>query len=380
MQKQPLLSSDHYASEWQTLTDETLNKVEDVNALGIKYASLPDGPEREAVMLIIVRQFHSYLCKYLAMIVKGHVPPLKTPAGKDASTFLRTLIPKGTNDIGRLTLINVCRTLHLAFKQMTPDDIYDILVMCLIRAIKKYDPFYTDKVKKVCNAIDKRLSKKSRRGKQPEFSAEDISKQLDFDCLSCIRLLVRKEYLQSILGPKKKVIGYRRSKTWPPSSVFLNSGPVGFTYFLPMYFRYYLHEYISSVMSEIESKEHIFQLDYRGKVSSSEPSDFGDLSIPSADGAFTDSAGYKWSADISLMKLPLDVSPMTLEWVKETDDKLFRKLTQQERYLLYMIFVQEMKLGEIASILDCDSATVRKQLDQILVYLQARSKPRSRRS
>jgi hypothetical protein len=375
--KQAILSSDHYAGSWEVATEETLNKVEDMNALGIRYASLPDGEEREEVMLQIVRSFHSYLCKYLAMIVKGHLPPLKSSAGKEATTFLKTLIPKGTtSEAGRLVLMNVCRTLHLAFKQMTSDDIYDTLVLCLMRAVKKYDPFYTDKVKRVCNAIDKRFPNKSRASKRAEFTTDELSKQLGFDCVGCLRLLVRKEYLQSIVGPKKKVIGYRRAKAWPPPSTFLNSGPVGFTYFLPMYFRYYLHEYISGAMSEIESKEHVLQLDYRYSERDGMSRPAKDLATPHTGGDYVDRDGYTWAADIGLMNLPLDVSPMTLDWVKSTDDKLFRKLTQQERHLLYMIFVQELKLVEAASILGCEPATVRKQLDQILDYLQARSNPR----
>ncbi|MEO6801753.1 MAG: hypothetical protein ABI197_00760 [Granulicella sp.] len=37
---------------------------------------------------------------------------------------------------------------------------------------------------------------------------------------------------------------------------------MGFTYFLTKWFRYYLQAYIQTQMGQIESKEHIMQLDH----------------------------------------------------------------------------------------------------------------------
>jgi len=37
---------------------------------------------------------------------------------------------------------------------MTTDDIYDAMVMCFLRACRRYDPLYTDKVRQVCEVLD----------------------------------------------------------------------------------------------------------------------------------------------------------------------------------------------------------------------------------
>jgi hypothetical protein len=369
------LSSDHYATKWKMPTEENLNDRLTVNALGIKYARLKNGPEKEATLLEIIQCFHGYLIKYLNMIVRGHLPPLKSPAGRDAAHFLKTLVPKGASEHhGRLTLVNVCRTLHLAFKQQTTDDIYDTLVLCMMRAINKYDPYYTDKVQQICGVIDAKCARKRKTAlPRPEFTTDDITGQVGFNCTGALRMLVRKGFLASIAGPKKKVIGYKRAPGWPPPDSFFESGPVGFVYFLPMYFRYYLHEHISGAMGEIESKEHVLQLDHR-----SFPGDggqfAGELATPHAEGNFTDSDGSTWTADLTLVNLPMDVSEMTLEWVEKTNDKLFRRLTRKERHILYMVFVKEYRWVEIAAVQDCDPVTVKKQFEQIMAYLRGRAR------
>ena len=366
------LSSKHYASKWKIPAEGELNDRETVNKLAIAYATSPDGPEREEKCLAIVQCFHGYIMKYLNMIVRGHLPSLKTPAGKEASKMLSTLVPRGKKAT-RETLGQACRTLHLAFKQMSADDVYDTLVICIMRAIRKYDPYYTIKVKEVCELIDANYRKRGR-GAEPVIAEPDISRALGFDSLSYIRLLVRRGHLESVAGPKKKVVGYRRTKTWPPEPEFFESGPVGFVYFLPMYFRYYLHEFISSSMSAIEAKEGMLQLDHWNSADVDSGSGFGDRGTPHAEGNITDSHGSTWAADITLMTMSLDISTMSLEWVQETKDKLFRKLTVQERYLLYLIFVKEMKWVEIAAILDLDITTAKKMFEQVMIYLKARAK------
>jgi hypothetical protein len=367
------LSSNHYASKFKMPKEDSLNNRDVVNELGIKYAKLTDGSEKETVLLEILTCFHGYIMKYVNMVVRGHLPPLKSPAGKESMLFLKMLIPKGQKKSGRLEMMSVCRTLHLAFKQMTADDIYDTLVLCVMRAIKKYDPFYTDKVGKVCRSIDARCNKKRRKvSAVPEFTAEDLTRDVGFDSTGCLRMLVRKKFLASIAGPKKKVIGYKRNKTWPPPREFFESGPVGFVYFLPMYFRWYLHEYISTEMASIESKEGMLQLGH-GPAGATD-SGPRDHNTPHAEGALVDRDGTSWAADMTLLSLPLDISEMSIEWVSNTDDKLFRKLTKKERHLLYMIYVLEYKWVEIAAVLDCDTQTARKQFDQVISYLRAKAK------
>lgn len=308
------------------------------------------------------------------MIVRGHLPPIKSTAGQESAKFLKLLAPKG-NQEGRLALSNICHTLHLAFKQASTDDIYDSLLMCLMRSVKKYDPFYVDKVKKACEAIYARCKRKQKRpGVTPEFTTEDISQDTNLNCVGYLRKLVKLGYLYSITDSKKKVIGYRRvPKNWPPPDSLFKSGRVGFTYFIPLYFRFYLHEHISEQMRAIESKEGMLQLDQRFANNDTRTS-LSDPGIPSADGAFTDSDGATWAADVSLINLQLDVSSMTEDWVKKTDDRLFRKLEVKERYLLYLLFVKEFKWADIAATLGVDLKTARYKYDDIITYLQGRAK------
>jgi hypothetical protein len=364
------LSSDHYAYQWEIAGGDNLNEVKVVNQLAIEYASTPDGPEKEAKCLEIVRCFHGYLMKYLNMIVRGHLPSLKTPAGKDASKMLSTLVGKGEKAT-RENLSKACRTMHLAFKQQSSDDIYDTLVMCLMRAIRKYDPHYTSKVKVLCEAVDAGYPRK-KRAQEPVFSEPEITLAVGFDSLSYLRMLVRRGHLVSVAGPKKKVVGYKRTKEWPPEPKFFESGPVGFVYFLPMYFRYYLHEHISGVMGSLESKEHVLQLDHRTGAGGPDE-DAKDLGIPHAEGALVDYDGNTWAADLTLVNLSMDISVMDLDWVKETNDKLFRKLTRDERYILYLHFVKEYKWVEVAAAMDCDTQTVKKKFDEVMAYLKARA-------
>lgn len=365
------LSSSHYASKWRVPVEEDFNNREEVNLLGVTYASLPPEADREAILLRLMEYFHGYLMKYLHMIVRGNMPPIKSAAGRDTVVFLKTLVPKTMDKqtISRPVLQNVCKTLHLAFKQMTCDDIYDILVLCLMRAVDKYDPTYTDKVRRVHETINESFPK--RRGKSTiEFTAAEITSRLGFDSTGCIRLLVRKGFLSSVAGPKKKITGYKRL-SWPPPKSFFESGPVGLTYFIQMYFRYYLHEYISAEMSSIESQAGMLQLDYRsGRAPDNDVFSSKEFGMPNADGDFTDSDGQSWSADTVLIRQPLDISEMSLGWVQETNDKLFRNLTPMERNILRMVWVLEYSWKDVGAVLGCDSQTAKKRYSEVMLYLK----------
>lgn len=367
------LSCDHFASRWQMPVKGEFHSFEDTNALGIKYATLPDGPEKKAIMLELIQYFHGYIMKYLNMIVHGRLPPTNSPAGVEAIKFLKLLSPGGDQSQRSSSAYGeTCRTLHLAFKQSSTDDVYDSLQLCLLRAVNKYDPFYVDKLKKVCEAIDAKCKGKQRRiGTAPEFAGRDISEKLGMDCNSFLRKLVKRGHLRSIPDSKKKVIGYRREpKSWPPPTALFKSGPVGFTYAVQTYFRFYLHEHITRQMHSIESKEGMLQLDHRSPGDTSWGS-MGDPGTPHSEGAFTDRDGSNWAADTKLMHLPLDISHMDDAWVKGTNDRLFRKLEKKERQLLQYIFVKEYSIAQIASIMDMDPKTVRAKRDEIMAYLRA---------
>ena len=133
--------------------------------------------------------FHGYLMKYLCMIVRGTIPPANSRAGKDAMEMLRTLAPRGVN-LTKPVIDSTCKTLHLAFKSQTTEDIYDTLVFCFVKATRQYDPHYADKIKQVCEVIVE-LPK--------QFTIQQLEARVGFSCTGILRYLVRKEYWPQLL-------------------------------------------------------------------------------------------------------------------------------------------------------------------------------------
>ena len=136
------MPSGHYAAAWKT--DGVVKPVIEVNDLGLRYASLADGREKEDLLLEICQCFHPYLMKYLVMICRGRVPimghgPNPAYTNKDVKPFLLFFLRKGEKP-NRETLRNVARTLHRAFKGMETEEIYDVLMEQFLAAVKGYDP------------------------------------------------------------------------------------------------------------------------------------------------------------------------------------------------------------------------------------------------
>jgi hypothetical protein len=146
------LAPSHYAGKWVIPEEDQHYDLAAVNALGYAYATAPDSPAKEAKFLEVMECFHGYLMKYLCMIVRGTIPPANSRAGRDAKELLRTLAPRGVAPSKALTDAT-CKTLHLAFKNQTTEDIYDTLVFCFVKAARQYDPYYADKIKQVCEAV-----------------------------------------------------------------------------------------------------------------------------------------------------------------------------------------------------------------------------------
>lgn len=184
--------------------------------------------------------------KYLCMIVRGTIPPAGTYAGKDSIELLRFLAKKGVPASKELT-DRTCKALHLAFKQQTPEEIYDTLVFCFMKAARKYDPYYADKTRKICEVISELPS---------EFSREQLENRVGFDCLGLLRSLVGKGFLASHIV-KKKVMGYSRGSKWPAPPSYFQSGPIGFVYMLQIWFRYYFKEHIRLPFHPIRPVTHL---------------------------------------------------------------------------------------------------------------------------
>jgi hypothetical protein len=197
------LAPSHYAGKWVIPDEDQHYDLKTVNALGYAYATAPDSPAKEAQLLEVMECFHGYLMKYLCMIVRGTIPPANSRAGKDAMELLRTLAPRGVK-FTKPVVDATCKTLHLAFKNQTTEDIYDTLVFCFVKAARQYDPYYADKTRKVCEEL---------YGVQKQFTVEQLEARVGFDCTGILRSLVRKGYLASVIG-KKKVVGYSCDPKW----------------------------------------------------------------------------------------------------------------------------------------------------------------------
>jgi hypothetical protein len=219
------------------------------------------------------------------------------------------------------------------------DEIYDVLMAQLIRGIAKYDPAYTEKVKLVVEAINEKLSQCE------QLCLADVGRHVDFDCHRYIRLLCRRGYLTSAMGENRRISGYVRSKIWPPPPEFFSAGAIGVAYFLPIWFRYYLQQWIETSMSQLETHEGVYSWDYsRGDVPLRKRlrganTDGGIVRGPDAEEVIsTNHLDAIGGVDNTMVDKPLDLSVMTLDWVNATEDSIFKDLSRSERLFLYISF------------------------------------------
>jgi hypothetical protein len=360
----------HYASRWET--DKEFKTPEQITELGIEYFTKPEGTDKEALLLELLQSFHGYTTKYLHMILRGHVPYYAGTINDDAKNFLLLFLPAGT-EANRTNLLNACRTLHFAFKGAEAGEIYDILVMCLLRAINKWDPYYTDKVRKVVDVISDRFPQK-------QFTAFQLNSELGFDGTRIARMLARRKFLEKVPDPQPGKPGmFKRNQTnWPPPAEWFQKGPVGLVYFASQWFRYYLQQHITSQMNEVEATEDIMQLEHRRLTNSSFSDNYltpraNELNIPSAEGQMTDSNGDSWLCDISLLTASMDLADLNLKWVEASNDPLFAALSRQERYLLYLLYGRDLGWKEAGASLDISAKKAKELYSQIITKLQRRA-------
>lgn len=177
--KTPKPQAGYYASRWES--DKELKTPEQITDLGIEYFSKPEGAEREALLLELLQSFHGYLTKYLHMILRGHVPYYAGAINEDTRIFLARFLSKGT-EANRATLLNACRSLHLAFKGLRhPGDVP-------AQGHQQVGPYYTDKVRKVVNVIDSKFP--SRK----QFTAFQLNSELGSNGTSIARLHARRGF------------------------------------------------------------------------------------------------------------------------------------------------------------------------------------------
>jgi hypothetical protein len=215
------LPANHYAASWK-VDEGTRPSNTEMTELGRRYV-LAGGGEKEALLLELCQHFHTYLMKYLVMICRGHVPVWKGKVNSDAAAFLAYFLPKGRK-LDLITAKDIVRRLHLAFKQMDSGEVYDVLMAQFLEAVAKYDPEYTEKVKRVVECIDHELST------YQQIRSCDLARHLDLDCHRYLRLLARRGFLTPVKGKDGKIGGWKRSPQWPPPAEFFHSGAIGLAY------------------------------------------------------------------------------------------------------------------------------------------------------
>ena len=134
----------------------------------------------------------------------------------------------------KASMSTAVRHLHLAFKGMETGEIYDVLMEQFLKAIKKYDPDYSHKVKLVIEKINEVFSNAK------SFAAAELNDYLDFDCDRHLRMLCRRGYLQTSAraGAEKKITAFKRTGEWPPPASLYEDNTVGLAYYVQNWFRY----------------------------------------------------------------------------------------------------------------------------------------------
>src|SRR5690348_9252430 len=82
--------------------------------------------------------------------------------------------------------------MHQQGVPMETEEIYDVLMECLVNTINGYDPDYKDKVKLVAGVITDELSKRRL------FTAADVNRHVGLDSSRYLRLLCRVGFLEKV--------------------------------------------------------------------------------------------------------------------------------------------------------------------------------------
>jgi len=360
--RNPILPHDHYACSW---TETTFSSNSEITDLGVRYFSEKDPAKKEEILLELLRRFHPYLMKYLCMITLGKVPNADFRPDGDSVRFLRNYMRRGEKPTPA-NLARACKYLHLAFKGMSEEDVYSVLVSLFIQSIAKWDPHYANKVSEVVEAIrTKKLDKKEA------FDAVSVGRSLGYDPARYLERLCRYGYLERVQGPGGAQ-RFRVSHLWPPGPEFLNSGPIGLTYLATKCFRYMLHRWINARMQEIEAKQNVFQMEHR-KLESGRTADRngGEVMIPSSLGTPVPGGSRKWHIDTSLMEMQMDLPAINLQWVLDPRSDLFCEISERDRFLLYLKFALERSWASMEQVTSISANEFSKVFQKALLVLRS---------
>ena len=148
--------------------------------------------------------------------------------------------------------------------------------------------------------------------------------------------------------------------------------PIGLAYYLQKWFRFHLQDWISRRWRELESKEGVYSLEgwTERRIgnfadSAADGNNPFEEQVVDADGDYRNVHGVTLAADVEMMRREFDLSEMTLEWVRQTEDSLFGDLSIEDRQFLYLYYVREMDRKEIASCLGITEREIPVRLESI---------------
>jgi hypothetical protein len=112
---------------------------------------------------------------------------------------------------------------------------------------------------------------------------------------------------------------------WPPPAEFHNGdgGVIGLAYYLQKWFRFNLQDWIARHSRELEAKEGVYSLEGWAETRAEHVEDGSYNAILEqvvSAGDYQDTDGNHLAADVGMLKKPLDLSEMTLDWVPQTEE------------------------------------------------------------
>jgi hypothetical protein len=364
------LSSHHYAHSWSKDIPLTPDQITE---LGIQFVSSSETSKPD-ILLEIIKAFHPYLLKYTRMVLFGWIytndKHKKGKISKDSVAVLKVFLPRGSAPT-LANLSKVAKTLHLAFKNQSADEVYNIMASFVMRAVNKYDPYYTDKVREITAAITSKIKP------EKQFKPEDL--KLSFNPAQQLHWMVKKGFLTmgDTKEPKNNPIFRRPPKetTWPPPAEILDAKPIGLTYHIQRLFFTYLQRHINSVMSEIETKEETIQLGIDSTFADSllgghKRSWLTDNHSLPPDKAMNYIQEARWKTEASRQDAHIDIGQIDLHWVETNEDPLFRDLQKEERLLVYLVYTKDLSIPQAAKTLQKTVVSTRRMLDKIHKALQ----------
>jgi hypothetical protein len=139
---------------------------------------------------------------------------------------------------------------------------------------------------------------------------------------------VRRGFLETVPAGEGESGGRFQRLAWPPPVAVLegDGAVIGLAYYLQKWFRFGLQDWITQRSRELEAKDGVYSLEdwnaTRALNSINTDPEGGHNprleQVVSADGDYQDAAGTRLSADIGMMRKPLDISRMTLDLVNST--------------------------------------------------------------